>query len=279
MGDGATAPGDVLRHTMAVAQGSRYAGGAGRHRVPAVVCPQTGDIIHVSPMGRDQVIAIQAVFGQELPVGLYRVHIGTGNYLHPCLGLIHDQVKVVSGSCQVGEQVFDSGVETHEVKTPVAVDPRWFLQAQLAPVEGRAVGVFPGEADQLPGGVERPGVIEASQDFGVPLVAAAEQRTPVGAGIEEYPDLTVFPTDKEKRAARYRAAPVVSGVFHFRLVSQIDPAAVEDACLFPPEQIHGGHGRPVDPENSSLTVIDNQVFDLHTFPRISGGSHTDRRMT
>jgi hypothetical protein len=85
----------------------------------------------------------------------------------------------------------------------------------------------------------------------------------VGTGIKEHPHLTIFTADKEKRPASYRTALVVSGLLHFRLVPQVDPASVKDLLLFPPEQIHGGHGRSVDPENTPLPVVYDQILDLH----------------
>ena len=136
------------------------------------------------------------------------------------------------------------------------------------PVEAGSVGVFPGYADQLAVGVEGPGVIEALQYFGVPRVAAADLSAPVGTGIEKHPYLTVPATDKEKRPTGHGTAPVVPCALHFRLVTQVDPAPVEYQFLLSLEQFRGGHGRPVDLEESPLPIVDDQVLDLHKFTGI-----------
>ena len=204
-------------------------------------------------MSRDQVIPVEAVFDQQLPVGLHGVLVGAGDYPHPVpgkrgfrapvptlcrvcgvvgAGLVRDQVKVLSCARQVCDQVVNVRVETHEDEAPVAFDPGRLLEAQFAPVEVGAVSLFAGDADQLSIGVERPGVVEALEDFGVALVAAADQCAPMGTGIEEHLYLAISITGKEKRAACYGAAAVVSRVLHFGLVSQVDPALVEDQFLF-----------------------------------------------
>ena len=132
-------------------------------------------------MRRDQVIAVQAVFHQQLPVGFHRVLVGAANHPHPCFRLVHDQVKVFSCVRQVRNQVLHVRIETHEVEPPVALNPGRFSQAQLAPVEVRPVCLLVRHADQVPVHVERPRVIEALQYFGVPLVPPADQRAAVRA--------------------------------------------------------------------------------------------------
>ena len=124
------------------------------------------------------------------------------------------------------------GVEAHEYEAPVAFDPGRLLQAQFAPVEVGTVCLFAGDADQLSIGVEGPGVVEALEDLGVALIAAADQCAPVRTGIEEHLYLAVLVAGKEKRAACYGAAAVVSRVLHFGLVSQVYPAPVEDQFPF-----------------------------------------------
>ena len=58
--------------------------------------------------------------------------------------------------------------------------------------------------------VEAPGMIEALQNIGMPLVVPANQRSSVRACVQENPQLAVAAADEEKRPPRYIAAPVVA---------------------------------------------------------------------
>ena len=104
-------------------------------------------------MGWDQVIAIQAVFAQQLPVRLDVVPVGSRDDAHSSLGLVYDQIQVFPGPRQIGDQVLDVGVEADEIEPPITVDSRRFLEAEFAPVEIWAVGFLVRDADQLPFGV------------------------------------------------------------------------------------------------------------------------------
>ena len=44
-----------------------------------------------------QVVPVEAVFAQQLPVGFDRVLVGTGDHPHPFVDLVFDQVKVFPG--------------------------------------------------------------------------------------------------------------------------------------------------------------------------------------
>ena len=143
-------------------------GGRASIETPLRFGAKTGDVLNISPVGCGQVVSVQAVLCQQLPVGLHGVPVGTCDHPHPLLGLIHDQVEVFPGSCQVRHQVLDLGIEAHEDEPPVAFDPGRLFQAQFAPVEPGSIGILAGHPDQLPVSVESPGVIETLEHFGVP---------------------------------------------------------------------------------------------------------------
>ena len=95
MGDGAAVPGCGLDHAVAIAQCFGSARDAGSHGFSTVVGPETGDVVQISLVSRNQVIPIQAVFNQEFPIGFHGVLVGSGDYPHPLVGLVYDQVQVV----------------------------------------------------------------------------------------------------------------------------------------------------------------------------------------
>ena len=69
-------------------------------------------------------------------------------------------------------------------------------------------------------------MVEALQDVSVSLVALANQRAPVGAGVQNL-HLPIAATHEEKRPAGNVAAPVVAGVLYLGLVAQIQPTFVK----------------------------------------------------
>ena len=76
----------------------------------------------------------------------------------------------------------------------------------------------------------------------VPFFAAADQGGAVGTGIEKHLNLTILASGKEQRPAGNSSPPVISGVFHFRLVPEVGPASVKDLFPFLLEQVDVGHG-------------------------------------
>ena len=98
----------------------------------------------------------------------------------------------------------------------------------------------PGEVDQFSLGGP------AAHVTGLALMSCS------GKDVDEHPYLIIFATGGEERPASYDTAPVVSGVFNFRLVCQVDPAPVEDILPFPMERIDGGQRGPMDRLKISL---------------------------
>ena len=74
-------------------------------------------------------------------------------------------------------------------------------------------------------------MVEALQDVSAPLVAPANQRTPVSAGVQKNPHLAIAATHEKKRSTRHVAAPVVARVLYLGLVAQVEPGLVKDSLL------------------------------------------------
>jgi hypothetical protein len=79
--------------------------------------------------------------------------------------------------------------------------------------------------------IESPGMIEALQHVGMPLVVPANERASVGACVQKNPELPVAAAHKEKRPSRHISAPVITRVLYFGFVAQIQPALVEYPLL------------------------------------------------
>ena len=185
-------------------------------------------------------IAVHAVFAQQLPVGSHGVLVGALGDLHADFGLIGDEVQVLLGAGQVFDQRFYVGIKTDEAKTPVAVDPGRRLQSQAGLLESGTVACFIWNADQIALVVERPGMVEALERFGGAFVLAAYHGSTVGAGVEEGPHLAVAAPGEKHGTAGHFAPAVFPGFFHFRLVAEVKPALVENPFLLQCKKIRRG---------------------------------------
>ena len=130
---------------MAIAEGPTKTLAVGYHGGRAL-----GHVIEVGLMRGNGVVAVDAVFGQQLPVGLDGVPVGPRNHIHTVDGLVGHQVEIFGGPGQILPQRHRFLVEANEDETPVAVVARR-PQAQLGAVEIRAVAFDIGHPDQFPG--------------------------------------------------------------------------------------------------------------------------------
>ena len=64
----------------------------------AGVDPQAVDVFEVRLVSRPDVVSIKTVLDQQLPVGLDRVSIGTGDDPHAFFGLVDDKIQILPSS-------------------------------------------------------------------------------------------------------------------------------------------------------------------------------------
>ena len=62
----------------------------------------------------------------------------------------------------------------------------------------------------------------------LPVVGAADERAPVGAGVMEHHQLAVTIPREEQSPFGNHPAHVVAGVGNFRFMAEVEPALVED---------------------------------------------------
>jgi hypothetical protein len=106
-------------------------------------------------------------------------------------------------------------------------------------------------------------MVEALQDLGVPLVAPTNQRTSVGAGIQENAHIAIAAAHEEKWATGDIAAPVVPRFLHFRLVAEIEPALVKNPLLLQLKDLRRCHSGAMDSKDPLFRVVYDKVFKFH----------------
>ena len=269
-GDGPPVPGVVLHDAVSVAEGTAEppAVAGGRRLSPG----GAGHVVEEAPVREGGVVGVDAVLGQQLPVGLDAVAVRAGDDPHAAGVLVGDEVDVLGGPGQVLAQRFGAAVEADEDEAPEAVEARR-AEPHGGPVEIGAVPVSVGHADERPRRVEGPGVVEAPERLGVAPVGAADEGAPVGARVVEHRQLAVPGAGEEQRALGHHAPGVVAGVRHLRLVSQVEPAAVEDAL---PLQLVDGrrhHGGTMHPEPAQVGAVADQTADVHGASLSAGPLH------
>lgn len=214
-------------------------------------------------MQRDEVVAVEAVLDEELPVRLHRVLVRPLHHLH-LRGLVRDQVEVVPRLAQVLRQPDRAGVEAAEDEPPVLLDAGRRAQPEAGAVEARAVAVGvrqPGQPTVVGVG---PGVVEARHPAGVAGGDPAQLRATVTARVEEDPDLTVAAPPEHQRPTGDGAGAEVARTADLGGVPDVEPAPVEDRALFLGEHRVVDERGPVDPEVPVLgAVVDH--------PRCRGG--------
>src|SRR5262245_42500845 len=106
-------------------------------------------------------------------------------------------------------------------------------------------------------------MVEALQDVSVPLVAPANQRAPVGAGVQENPHLAIIAAHEEKRPAGHVAAPVVAWLLYLGLVAQVKPTLVKNSLLLHLKNLGRRHGGAMDSEDARFRVVYDKAFKFH----------------
>jgi hypothetical protein len=77
----------------------------------------------------------------------------------------------------------------------------------------------------------------------------------MGAGVKQRPHLAIGIPKEDKGAATDVAADVVAAILELGLVSEVEPAPIEQLGLLSGVDVLGGHQRSVDPEGSPLAIV------------------------
>ena len=188
--------------------------------------------IEVARMRRHRMIAVDAVLGQQLPIGADRIFLAACHDRHATLGLIADDVEILPGVTEILVERNDVCIEGNEIEVAIAFVARHGLHVRsAAALEVLGIGFFARLASQLSVGAERPAVIEALERLGVALALAADLGAAVRASVQQGTKPPLHVTCEQNIAARNRASDEVAGFRQFRGMAEIQPATVEDFFL------------------------------------------------
>src|SRR5262249_4354248 len=212
----------------------------------------------------DQVIVVEAVFREQFPVGADVVVLRAADHLHLTgRRLVDHDVDIFLGAGEVVLQRHRAGIEVEEYEAAVARDLRRFLQPEIALPEARRIGVLAGNAVELAVTVVAPAVIEADVALCVALGLAAYDAPAVSAGIEKYAHAAPAVAAEDHRPVAHDARPEITGRGHFGLVSDVDPAHVEDPAPLKLEYLRIHQGSAVDPEAHRFRLVDDPLPIVH----------------
>jgi len=205
--------------------------------------------LEVRLVRRAEVVAVEAVLDEQLPVRLDAVLMRAAQDLEgprPAvfrgaasvavrrergrdLGRVHHGVDVRACAGKVVDEIFYVGVVAREDQASVRLHPRHLDEPILGLVERRTVGLLVGHADERAVGVVRPCVIEALERLGVAAIASTDGGAAMPAAIREHAHLSRRPAASEEQLPLpNRPANEVAAHGHLGLVTDIEPAAVED---------------------------------------------------
>jgi len=196
-------------------------------------------ILNIGLMHGWQVIAVEAVLYQQLPIGADAVSRTAGNNppASQDLGGIECKVDPAASLSQVVGEVLDVRIKADEMQTAIAVDPRRSLEAERTTVEAVGVGRLVRYPDQLAISVEGPAMVEALKRLTVPSILPADQRSAMGAGVKENANVAITSANEEDGTAGDGAPAVVARLLDLRLVANVQPAAIEDTLALEVEHI------------------------------------------
>ena len=199
-------------------------------------------------MRGEQVIVVEAVLHQQLPVGTDVVLLRAVDDLHAAgRRLLEHEVDVFARRPQVFRQRHGIGVEIQEHEAAVGLDARRLHQPELRAIEARRVGALPGHGIEPAVAVVGPAVIEAGVARRVTARLAAHHRAAMAAAVEEDAELVLAVAAEDERPAAHGAGAEVAGGAHLGFMAHVQPAALEDALLL------GGEDRRLDERRASTS--------------------------
>src|SRR5215207_10012191 len=86
---------------------------------------------------------------------------------------------------------------------------------------------------------------------------STDQSAAVWTGIQQHPDLAVIPSREDDRAAYNTPRAKVTRVWHFRLMTCIDPAVRKNALSFEYENRRVSERTTVNAKQTGFTIVNN----------------------
>jgi len=210
-------------------------------------------------MRRHQVVVVDAVLDQELPVRLDVVLLHAGDDLHAAgWRLLDHEIDVVPGARQVGDEVDGVAIEVEEPEVAVALEPRHRDEAHLRFVEARRIGLLARHVAQAPVHAVGPAVIHAVE---VARIASRSRQTVEPRCRHELIRQRISPARSRQKmigrpaAQRVRKSP---GLLSSEALADIDPALVEQRPLLALQHVARDEHLAADLERHGLPVLDHQ---------------------
>ena len=217
-------------------------------------------VIQPRRVRRNQMVIVDAVLDQKLPVRPDVVFLGAGNDLHLSgRRLVDDEIDIVLGVAEIAVEIDRLAIEIGEVEIAVGLEPRHRHQAHFAFVERLAIGILARHRLEPAVGMIGPTVIHAVELPGIAFALAADQRAAVAAAIDQRAHGTFAVAAEDDRPPRHRAGLEVAGVFDLRGVADIGPAAVENGALFALENVVRDEHFAIDEERLRIRVLDDEI--------------------
>ena len=252
-----TAPGcGVLHHGMPIAQvfGKTDHVGLCQHAIHVF------QIVKIGGVGGHRVVAIKAVFYQQLPVGLDGVFLAPADHFLPGFGLVCDQVKVLDCTGQILKQRHRCDIKTYKPQAPVLLQARRRHQVGAAAVgEAFGVGLYARQVAQFAVRAKHPAVVAAGEVLGRAAGLAANRGTPVRACVQERMKLALGVAVEDQVAATHRAGHKRARPGQLGGMANIQPALVENLRPFGLENAGVDEGLACHAEQAGIRINMQQI--------------------
>ena len=210
-------------------------------------------------MGVDGVIAVDTVLEQKLPVGADAVFLFAADHFHPVRAVLVEQVENAARICEIVLQGDRASIIIDEIEAAIFGELRHFFQVRAAivvEVLGIAAGLHPGGEVAII--VEGPAMIKALEAKCIAPGFAFDHGAAMRAGVEEGVELALPVAIEDQLLAADIAGHEIVRPGQFRLMAEIEPAAIEYPVALLGEDLLIGEGPAVDPEQSLLPVIQDK---------------------
>src|SRR4051812_9819477 len=222
------------------------------------------EVVEPRGMRGEQVVVVEAVFDQQLPVGADVVFLRALDHLHATRGgLVEHEVDVLGGAAEILLQRRGVDVEVEEDEAAVVLDARRRHEAELRAVEVRRIGALAGYGIEAAIAVIGPAVIEAGVALRVAARLAAHDRATMAAGVQEHAQRVLAVAAEDQRPAAHAARTEVAGRAHFGLVADVHPAALEDALFLGSENPRVDERCSIDFETLGPRIVQHQPGCAH----------------
>jgi hypothetical protein len=203
------------------------------------------------------VIAVHAVFDEQLPVRSHRIFELAVSEFH-----VAEVERVVENRQRVAHvafKAFDLWIEADKDAAAVVVHPRRRLEAKRVAIEGLAVSLLSGYAFEFAARTVDPAVVEAAEEFGAGAFRfTADQIAAMAARVHQDADFAVIAVRQDDRPPGHRARHEIAAVGKFREVAGEQPALVENPRPLLLEDLLIDKSAAVDAENAVFPIVEYQ---------------------